>query len=138
MTIGPQEPTGVFLVNRAAMDRYLSWAGPVGTDMRRRKRTLEFRARQSAGIRSGKLRLDIESRERTVVDGIEFSVGNWHTKYAAAHHEGSKPHEIRAVNAPLLKFYWAKKNVWVSTKRVWHPGNRANPYLTRWLREAVS
>ena len=138
MTIGPQEQTGVFIVDRPAMARFLSWDGPVGSDMRRRKRTLEFRARSSVGVRSGKLKIGIESRESVRVDGIEFSVGNWSSRYAAAHHQGAEAHEIRARNAPMLKFYWAKKNVWVSTKRVWHPGNRANPYLTRWLREAVS
>lgn len=139
MSIGPVDgPAGVFLVNRAEMDRFISWAGPIGSDLRRRGRTLEFRGRMSAGVRSGKLRLDIETREATRVDGLEISVGSWHTPWAAAHHEGSGPHEIVARNAPMLQFYWAKKARWVSTKRVWHPGTKANPYLTRWLREAVS
>lgn len=132
------DPTGVFIVDRVEMNRFLSWAGPIGSDLRRRGRTLQFRATRSAGVRSGKLRLDIETRESVRVDGLELSVGNWNTKYARAHHEGSAPHEIVAKNAPMLKFYWAKKATWVSTKRVWHPGTKANPYLTRWLREAVS
>lgn len=127
-----------FIVDRPAMDRFIGWGGPVGSDLRRRGRTLLFRARMSAGVRTGKLRLDMEVREATRVDGLEIQVGNWGTKYAAAHHQGAKAHEIVARNAPYLKFYWVRKQTFVTTKRVWHPGNKPNPYLTRWLREAVS
>lgn len=129
--------TGRFEVDRVEMDRFISWAGPIGSDLRRRGRTLQFRARSSVGVRTGKLRADIAIREATRVDGLEISVGNWGTRYAAAQHQGAKPHVIEAKNAPFLHFYWAKKQKWVIAKKVFHPGNRANPYLARWLREAV-
>lgn len=120
----------------SVLTHFLGWDGPMGADMRRRKRTLEFRAGQSVGVRTGKLRLDIKSKERYVVDGIMFEVGNWSTRYAAAHHEGAKPHVIvpRKPGGRLV-FKVAGKTVFA--KKVNHPGNAPNPYLRRWLNEAV-
>lgn len=126
-----------FEVIRPAMEYFLGWNGPIGDDLRRRGRTLEFRARNSTGVRTGRLRADIKTRERAVVDGLQVEVGNWGVRYAAAHHQGAKPHKIRARNAPFLHFYWEKHGTWVKTQEVNHPGNRPNPYLARWLREAV-
>lgn len=121
-----------------AMRNYLSWEGPVGHDLSRRLRTLEFRARQSAGIKTGRLRADIETRKRTVVDGLQGEVGNWGTRYAAAHHEGAQPHVIvpRPENK-LGRLVFTVNGRKVFATRVQHPGNRPNPYLSRWLREAV-
>lgn len=124
------------VIDKPVLSHYLGWDGPMGSDMRRRKRTLEFRARQSVGVKTGKLRADIKSKERVVVDGIQFEVGNWGVRYARAHHEGAKPHKIvpRGPGYPL-RFQVAGKTVYAMS--VNHPGNRPNPYLARWLREAV-
>lgn len=124
-----------FEIEHYTLKNYLGWTGPVGSDLRRRLRTLQFRARQSSGVRTGKLRLDVAIKERTVVDGLQGEVGNWHTRYAAAHHEGAKPHVIRPKNAASLAFRVHGRLVFA--KRVNHPGNRPNPYLARWLKEAV-
>lgn len=129
---------GEFVADKAALGAYLGWDGPVGDDLNRRLRTLEFRARQSAGFRTGKLRLDIETRRRTVVDGLQGEVGNWGTRYAAAHHQGAKAHVIvpKSTNKiGRLVFKVGGKTVFA--KKVNHPGNKPNPYLTRWLQEAV-
>lgn len=126
------------VIDRPALARYLGWNGPVGSDLDRRLRTLQFRARQTAGIDSGKLRLDIEIRRRTVVDGLQGEVGNWHTKYAAAHHNGAKPHVIVPKSTNKIgRLVFKVGGRTVFAKKVNHPGNRPNPYLTRWLREAV-
>lgn len=124
------------IIDQVAMAAFLGWQGPIGRDLRRRGRTLEFRARASAGKDTGKLRADIQTKERTVVDGLQLEVGNWHTRYAAAHHNGAKPHVI-VPRKPggVLRFQVGGKVVFA--KRVNHPGNRPNPYLSRWLREAV-
>lgn len=121
-----------------AFKEFLGWSGPVGHDLRRRGRTLEFRSRMSAPKRTGKLSLMVRSREKTVVNGLQIDVGNYAgPNYASAQHEGARPHLIVARNAPMLHFYWAKKQTWVTTKQVFHPGNPATHYLSRWLREAV-
>lgn len=129
---------GEYVTDKAALGHYIGWAGPVGNDLNRRLRTLEFRARSSAGVRTGKLRADIETRRRTVVDGLQGEVGNWGTRYAAAHHEGAKPHVIvpRPGN-PIGRLVFKVGERTVFAKKVNHPGNRPNPYLTRWLQEAV-
>lgn len=126
------------IIDEPALQRFLGWSGPVGSDLRRRGRTLEFRARRSAGVKSGRLRLDIETRERTVVDGLMLEIGNWGVRYAAAHHEGARPHVIlpRPENVTQRLVFRVGGRL-VFAKRVNHPGNRPNPYLSRWLREAV-
>lgn len=47
--------------------------------------------------------------------------------YAAAVHEGSRPHVIRARNAAYLRFEWHGRVVF--RKSVNHPGTRARPFL---------
>ena len=127
-----------FEIHDAELKHFLGWGGPVGSDLRRRGRTLEYRARASAGMRTGKLRLDIRTKERTVVDGLQIEVGNWHTRYAAAHHQGAKPHIIvpRPDN-PIQRLVFRVGGRIVFAKKVNHPGNAPNPYLSRWLHEAV-
>jgi hypothetical protein len=49
--------------------------------------------------------------------------------YAAAIDKGARPHTIAARRAPYLRFYWAKRGVWVTTKKVNHPGNRPYRFL---------
>jgi hypothetical protein len=128
----------IFILDRPVLEHFLGWNGPMGRDMRRRGRTLEFRARSSAPFRTGKLKLGIRTRERTVVNGLQIEVGNFSgPNYAAAQHQGARPHVITPRNATALHFYWAKKQTWVTTKYVFHPGNPATHYLSRWLREAV-
>lgn len=143
-------PVGITLVmDPAAMARLQSWEGPCGADSRRRLRTLEFRAKNSAGISTptptrpapgGALRMSIRTEIKLGKPGtLEATVGS-NRPYAAAHHEGARPHKIapRASNpSGLLRFWWARVGVIVYRRSVNHPGNRPNPYLTRWLREAV-
>lgn len=127
--------SGVTII-QPALAQFLGWTGPVGHDLKRRGRTLEFRARTTAGISSGKLRLDIETREKTVVDGLMLEIGNWHTKYAAAHHEGADAHLILP-RKPGGRLVFKVGSRTVFAKSVQHPGNQPNPYLKRWLNEAV-
>lgn len=115
-------------------------SGMVGRDLKRRVRTLEFRARTSAGFRTGALKASIGSNppEPTVTGdrggGLQMKTGS-PLRYAAAHHEGAKAHIIRPRRARALRFMVAGRIVFAS--RVRHPGNKPNPYLARWLREAV-
>lgn len=56
-------------------------------------------------------------------------------QYAAAVHDGARPHTIRARRKKALRFRIGGKTVIVRSVR--HPGNRARPWLTRALREVA-
>lgn len=47
--------------------------------------------------------------------------------YAAAVHEGSRPHRIVARHAEALHFWWHGREIF--RKSVWHPGVRSRPFL---------
>lgn len=65
-----------------------------------------------------------------VVSGVENRAS-----YAAAVHDGARPHTIRPKRKKALRFRVGGKTVIV--RSVHHPGNRARPWLTRALREAA-
>lgn len=112
-----------------------SWGGVIGRDLSRRLRTIEFRARMSAGVRTGLLKSSIRTEQMPVSQrGITGKVSA-NTRYAAAHHEGARPHVIRARRTRFLRFTVAGRVVF--RKSVHHPGNRPNPFLARHLQEAV-
>jgi hypothetical protein len=53
------------------------------------------------------------------------------------HHEGTRPHTIRARRKPLLVFFWPKAGRVVSFKQVNHPGTKPNRFLTKPLRAVL-
>lgn len=107
----------------------------LGRDLRRRRDTLEFRGRMSVGVASGVLQGSLHSTPiEPYSKGLQTRVGS-PLRYAAPHHEGAGPHIIRPRKAKALRFRVGGRIIFAS--RVNHPGNRPNPYLTRWLREAV-
>lgn len=111
------------------------WSGMIGRDLDRRLRTLQYRARSTAGFRTGHLRASIEIERSVIRNGLQGRVGS-PVRYAAAHHEGARPHAITPrKKGGKLRFVIGGRVVFAS--RVNHPGNRPNPYLARWLREAV-
>lgn len=132
----------VFIENKPNMARFLSWEGPIGEDLRRRLRTLTFRAKVTAGFDTGQLKRDLRwgpggSPLNPVPVwplGLQGWVGST-TPHARVHHEGSRPHMIYPRRRNALRFRTMGKVVYASSVR--HPGTRPNPYLTRWLREAV-
>jgi len=124
----------IFIPNEIEMARLRSWLGEPGLDLTRRLRTLETRARLSAGVQTGWLRTSIHTEKRTITKGLEGRVGS-SVRYALAHHQGTRPHQIRPRKGKALRFRIAGKVTFAA--RVNHPGTRPNHYLTRWLREAV-
>lgn len=125
----------VIVLDDAAIN-YLrfNWGGPIGRDLNRRLRTVEFRARATAGVRTGNLRRSMTTERKRVRNGLEGRVGS-PVKYAQLHHEGTRAHVIVPRKAKALRFMVGGRVVFAS--RVRHPGTRPNPYLTRWLQEAV-
>lgn len=105
-------------------------ARQLGTFTQRLGTRIALEAQGGAPERTGRMRRAIAS------DGVT-SHGPWvlsttvtvDVPYAAAIHEGSRPHIIRARNAPVLVFFW--RGAWRYRKSVRHPGTRSNPFLTR-------
>lgn len=126
---------GTVVLDEAQIFRLrFSWNGMIGRDLNRRLKTLQYRARGSAGKKTGELVRRMEIQRKVIRQGLEGKVGS-PVRYAAAHHEGAKPHVILPKKGKYLRFAVGGRIVF--TTRVNHPGNRPNPFLARWLREAV-
>lgn len=149
-------PRSAFVLNEPAYRRFIGWEGPIGRDLQRRARYVEFQARQTAPVYrpipgnplpnqriGGSLKASIRRvRDTTVTGGLAYLVGANPIKggpkgYAYWQHEGAGPHVIAARNVKFLRFYWQRIGEVVITKRVNHPGNPALKYLSRWLPRAV-
>lgn len=110
-----------------------------GVFLRRKHRQITRRianqARADVPVRTGNLGRGIQEmpqvyRPYHVSGGVEDNVD-----YAAAVHEGSRPHYIRARRAEALHFYWQGREVF--RRSVWHPGTRARPFLRNAARRVV-
>ncbi|QGH75274.1 hypothetical protein I5G61_gp26 [Mycobacterium phage Quesadilla] len=112
-------------INEAALERQ------TGQIFRRKHRSITRRianqARAAVPVRTGNLGRTIGEMPQTytpfhVGGGVEATAD-----YAAAVHEGSRPHLIRARRAQYLHFWWHGREVF--RKSVWHPGVRSRPFL---------
>ncbi|QCG77091.1 tail assembly chaperone [Mycobacterium phage Bananafish] len=107
-------------------------AAQVGPILRRTHSSLtrqianETRAR--VPVLTGHLGRSVREDPQVMVTPFHVSGGvTAHAKYAAAVHEGTRPHVIRAKHAQALHFWWRGREVFV--RQVNHPGTRARPYL---------
>ena len=128
--------TVTYVENPAAMREFTSWRGPIGKDLNRRAKTLEYRAKTSVGVATGALQRSITTRKVAGNDYLEARVGSWTKRYAMLHHEGTKPHLIMPRKKGGVLRFRVRGRV-VFAKSVRHPGTRPNRYLARWLREAA-
>lgn len=116
-----------------------SWNGNVGRFIRRNARTLEYRAKAFAPVRSGALKRAIgtwyghHNGELEARVGANPAPGNYRIGYAIFMHRGTRPHIIRPRQAKALRFVVNGRVVYAA--KVNHPGTRPRPYLTRPLRE---
>lgn len=102
-----------------------------GRDLRAFHRSLTRRianqARADVPVRTGNLGRTIGEMPQVYVPfhvsgGVEATAD-----YAAAVHEGSRPHRIVARRAEALHFFWHGREMFRPS--VWHPGTRARPFL---------
>lgn len=75
-------------------------------------------------------RAGIAAGASTSITGGVVGIVRFPKKYATWYDQGTKPHVIRAKNAPTLVFYWAKVNAVVAFKQVNHPGTKPTHFLS--------
>lgn len=91
-------------------------------------RNIANQARLRVPVRTGELGRAIGEDAQTMVGPFKVTGGvHANTPYAAAVHEGSRPHIIRARNGGFLHFKMGGRDVFV--RSVNHPGARARPFL---------
>lgn len=60
---------------------------------------------------------------------VVIGAGGGTVDYAKPVEYGAAPHEIRAVRARRLRFFWKRENRMFVGLKVNHPGNRPQPYF---------
>ena len=133
----------VFEINEPGF-RYVfqSLAGPCGRDFVRKCRALETRAQLSVGVDTGATLNSIDSMFYTQPGGdfaarVGANPSGERIGVAFWHHEGTHPHVIKPRTARMLRFPDRRTGQIVFRHRVFHPGTKPNPYLTRHIREVV-
>ncbi|MCV7424338.1 hypothetical protein H7K45_27705 [Mycobacterium yunnanensis] len=113
-------------LNQPEFDRQV--AGFARRRMASLQRRIANQARQDVPVRTGNLGRRVKEGDiRTVGPRtVSGSVGD-DARYAAAVHEGSRPHIIRPRSAKALRFNIGGRTVFAT--RVNHPGTRARPFL---------
>lgn len=101
--------------------------GPVSLMLLKKGRRLTALARQQAGSKSGKLKASMGYALMPYRGSLQVQVGS-NSKYALFHHEGTRPHIIRARNGRSLQFAgYGKINY---RTQILHPGTKPNRFLT--------
>lgn len=120
------EVTGTFTIDRDTL-------GKQSAEIMSRKlqsvlRQIVNEAKVRSPVRTGELKRSIKADPVTATGPftVEGSV-TAETEYAAAVHEGTDPHVIRAKNVRALKFDVGGKTVF--RRSVNHPGTRPRPFL---------
>lgn len=101
-----------------------------------RRASIEDCPRDGTGLHSVPLHQSIVTRYREEPQGFSVSVVA-QAPYAAAVHQGAKPHVIEASQGKTLAFNWPNGPNGPGMyffKRVNHPGNKGNPFLAKNLR----
>ena len=108
---------------------FKSHTGPVGREIDRRASRVLQGARIQVGVRTATLRTNLHKEWFTRPSGdVGQRVGS-SVPYAHLHHDGTRPHIIRARRAPVLRYVNRQGQV-VFAKQVWHPGTQPNRYLS--------
>ena len=100
--------------------------GDVGTHILKIGQKIKFAAKRQVGKNTGLLMASIHTDYSVTPVGPQVKIGS-PMRYALVHHEGSRPHVIRA-HGGMLRFT-AKGRV-VYRRSVMHPGTRPNRYLS--------
>lgn len=101
--------------------------GFLGIELRRRGRRVLLAAKRQVGVDTGQLKTALKMVHRRRGAYQEISIGA-NVSHARDHHEGTRPHQIRATKQNMLRFSSGGRIVY--RRNVMHPGTRPNRYLT--------
>ena len=122
--------------DRGVYSVFESQRGPVARHIRVLGKQVEILAKSLAGVRTGRLKRSIKmSRDRTTTPGRYAVLVGSDVRHALVHHQGARPHIIKAKRGGTLVFRGSSGMVY--TKSVNHPGSDANRYLVNALRAVV-
>lgn len=123
---GSNTPSGEFEVNQAALAAQVR---PILIDrMSSLTRRIANQARADVPVRTGNLGRSIREDPINFVGPFRVESGvTAHADYAAAVHEGTRPHVIRPRRAKALAFDIGGRKVFAT--EVHHPGTRPRPFL---------
>jgi hypothetical protein len=123
-------------IDEPALEQFRGWTGPVGQSIERMARDTVFFQKIFANKKSGAMAAGMHYKKGTWSRGIQFDAGS-DVDYTLFVDQGTKPHPIRAKNAPMLVFYWPKVGRVVHFKSVKHPGNKPYEFLMKGLNRAL-
>jgi hypothetical protein len=116
------------VTDRAGLDRYLNDPqGELGQQLDRLGRLIIMAAKRQVGVDTGDLRDSIRMVHRRIRDGQSLWIGSYN-HIALAHHEGTRPHTIRAQPQKMMRFSNGGRIIY--SHKVNHPGTRPNRYLS--------
>jgi hypothetical protein len=130
-------PDRINVPQQPGYDRtFKSHTGEVGSDIDRRGSRVLQAARRQVGVRTGTLRSNLHKEWIQEPGGdVGQRVGS-NVSYSLMHHDGTRPHVIRARRATVLRYVNRRGEV-VFAKQVMHPGTRPNRYLEDNLHLAI-
>lgn len=101
--------------------------GMVGKHLRDIGRTIVIAAKRQVGVDTDELRASIGMIHSRGLIEQYITIGS-DVGHALEHHEGTRPHMIRAKNHEFLRFSAGSRVVYA--RQVMHPGTRPNHYLS--------
>jgi hypothetical protein len=103
-------------------------SGEIGQNLVKKVgRPILIAAKRDVGVDTGALRESIYMIHERVGAFQQIRIGS-DSDIALLHHEGTRPHLIRADSPQILRF--SSRGRVVYSRDVMHPGTRPNPYLS--------
>lgn len=128
-------PTSTVRIDESGVNElFHSDRGDVRRHMNKLLDQIVFLSRRKVGKRTRRLEHSIGKRLLNTPNGLYGEVAATN-HIALIHHEGTRPHVIRATHGKMLRFKQGGRVVYA--KQVFHPGTRPNHFLTDAMRAVV-
>ena len=126
------------VLHHASINRMRSWEGEIGRSITRLANDVVFWQRAYAPKDTSRVVAQMHWERKVYVTGIGFLAGS-SAPYTLYPDQGTRIHWISARKpGGWMTFYWPKVGQWVEFQHVLHPGSRAQKFLERGMRRALS